>query len=88
MAESKHDKALNLTDEALAKLVIGKDREADQLIDQAKKLDPSAPEQVLADLNEDAIHKRAFEIWEAAGMPEGQHAEHWEQATQEITSSL
>jgi hypothetical protein len=31
----------------------------------------------------DRIHKRAYEIWEREGRPEGQHDAHWEQARRE-----
>ena len=30
------------------------------------------------------IRQRAFEIWEQAGRPEGEHERHWHQATREI----
>lgn len=33
---------------------------------------------------ENRIRKRAYELWEAAGKPEGRHDEHWEQAAREI----
>ena len=54
MSDDKHEKALDLTEQALEALDKGKDAEADKLIDQAKKLDPSALEEVVADLDEDA----------------------------------
>ncbi|NNU63797.1 DUF2934 domain-containing protein [Rhizobium sp. WYCCWR 11152] len=31
------------------------------------------------------IRKRAQEIWEAEGRPEGQHERHWQQAEQELS---
>lgn len=34
--------------------------------------------------DQDRISARAYELWEAAGRPEGQHEEHWEQARREI----
>jgi hypothetical protein len=34
--------------------------------------------------NYDAIAKRAYELWEKAGKPEGQETEHWLQAEKEI----
>lgn len=52
MAEDKHDKALDLTEAALEALHSGDDKKADKLIDQAKKLDPSAVEEVVHDLEE------------------------------------
>ena len=33
---------------------------------------------------ESRIHKRAHELWEQEGRPEGRHDEHWRQASQEI----
>ena len=51
---SKHDKARDLTEQALEKLVDGQDAEADALIEKAKKLDQTAVEEVVEDLNEDA----------------------------------
>ena len=54
MSDDKHAKALDLTDQALEKLVDGDEAAADQLIEKAKKLDPSAPREVLQDLDEDA----------------------------------
>ncbi len=54
MADDKHEKALDLTEEALAKLSDGDEKAADKLLDEAKKLDPGAPAEVLKDLDEDA----------------------------------
>ena len=54
MADDKHTEALDLTDQALEKLVAGDEAAADELIAKAKKLDPSAPKEVLQDLDEDA----------------------------------
>jgi hypothetical protein len=34
--------------------------------------------------NYDDIAKRAYELWEKAGKPEGQETEHWLQAENEI----
>lgn len=36
------------------------------------------------DDREDRIRARAYELWEAAGRPEGQQSKHWEQAEREI----
>ena len=33
----------------------------------------------------EAIHKKAYEIWEAEGRPEGKHEEHWSRAEEEMT---
>ncbi|MCB9958631.1 MAG: DUF2934 domain-containing protein [Rhodospirillaceae bacterium] len=32
----------------------------------------------------EAIHKKAYEIWEAEGRPDGKHEEHWSRAEQEV----
>ena len=34
--------------------------------------------------DEDCIRRRAHEIWEREGRPEGRHAEHWARARREI----
>ena len=54
MSDSKHEKALDLTEQALEKITEGDDAAADDLIAQAKKLDKNAPAEVLEDLDEDA----------------------------------
>jgi len=50
--QDKHEKALDLTEAALEALDSGDEAKADKLIDQAKKLDPSALQEVVADLAE------------------------------------
>ncbi len=57
MADDKHEKALDLTEQALDKLNQGDEKAADTLIEQAKTLDKSAPEEVLNDLDEDAASR-------------------------------
>ncbi len=57
MANDKHEKALDLTEQALEKLTEGDESAADNLIAEAKKLDKSAPTEVLRDLDEDASTK-------------------------------
>jgi hypothetical protein len=57
MATDKHDQALDLTEQALEKLVQGDGEAADRLIEHAKKLDPAAPKEVVHDLDEDAREK-------------------------------
>ena len=37
----------------------------------------------MSDDREDRIRKRAHALWEQNGRPEGQHEEHWHQASQE-----
>ncbi len=58
MADDKHDKALDLTEQALEKLTDGDDKAADKLLSEAKKLDPSAPAEVVSDMDEDAATKQ------------------------------
>ena len=50
--DNKHDKALDLTEAALDAMEEGDEAKADKLISEAKKLDPSAPKEVLKDLEE------------------------------------
>ncbi len=50
--DKKHEQALDLTEQALDAMDKGDERQADRLIDKAKKLDPSAPEEVVKDLGE------------------------------------
>ena len=57
MADDKHEKALDLTEQALEKLTEGDEPAADSLIAEAKKLDKSAPAEILRDLDEDASNK-------------------------------
>jgi hypothetical protein len=84
MADKKHDKALDLTEQALKKLADGDDKAADQLVAQAQTLDPEAPKEVVNDLDEERVYQRAYEIWEKPGSPEGRDKEHWEQARREV----
>ena len=50
--QDKHEKALDLTEEALEALDTGDEAKADKLIDQAKRLDPTALQEVVDDLAE------------------------------------
>jgi hypothetical protein len=36
--------------------------------------------------DDDAIRLRAYQFWEQAGRPHGQHDEHWQQAVAELTT--
>jgi hypothetical protein len=36
---------------------------------------------------EEQIRRRAYEIWEESGRPEGMESQHWEQAAREIAAS-
>ena len=54
MADDKHTQALDLTEKALEELDKGNDAKADELVAKAKKLDPSAPAEVVKDMEEDA----------------------------------
>ena len=57
MADDKREKAIDLTEAALEKLTEGDEKAADKLLDQAKKLDPAAPREVVKDLDEDAANR-------------------------------
>ena len=59
--QDKHEKALDLTEAALEALDSGDEGKADQLIDQAKKLDKSAVEEVVQDLEAAAQSSLASE---------------------------
>ena len=54
MADDKHDKALDLTEQALDAMDHGDEKKAEQLVDQSKKLDASAVAEVVQDLDEAA----------------------------------
>ncbi len=57
MVDDKHEKALDLTEQALEKLAQGDKHTAGKLIDEAKRLDPAAPGEVVRDLDEDAADR-------------------------------
>ena len=40
-----------------------------------------------AGISEDRIARRAYEIWERSGRPEGQSEQHWQQAEEELRRS-
>lgn len=48
--ENKHEQALDLTEQALEALDKGDEGRADKLIEEAKKLDPTAPAEIVEDL--------------------------------------
>ncbi len=48
----KHDKALDLTEQALDALEKDDEPKADKLLEEAKKLDPSSVEEVVEDLGD------------------------------------
>ena len=52
--DDRHEKARDLGEAALGKLAEGQEAEADQLIEEAKKLDESALKELVQDLEEDA----------------------------------
>ncbi len=79
MAEDKHDKALDLTEAALEALDSGNEKKADQLIGQAKKLDPSAVEEVVHDL-ETAEHSSVSATAEDEGLDQDEDEEEDEEA--------
>ncbi len=51
-SKDKREQALDLTEQALEALDKGDERQADQLIEKAKQLDPSAPAEIVQDLEE------------------------------------
>lgn len=57
MSDDKHEKALDLTEQALEKLTEGDEKAADKLIAEAKKLDPTAPAEIVEAMDEDAATK-------------------------------
>ncbi|TGP20298.1 MULTISPECIES: DUF2934 domain-containing protein [unclassified Mesorhizobium] len=42
----------------------------------------------MTDDRQERIRRRAHEIWEQAGRPEGSHMEHWDLATAEIDGAV
>ncbi|MDG4855122.1 MULTISPECIES: DUF2934 domain-containing protein [unclassified Mesorhizobium] len=42
----------------------------------------------MTDDKQERIRRRAHEIWEQAGRPEGAHMEHWDQAAAEIDAEV
>ena len=58
MSDDKHEKALDLTEQALDALEEGDERKADKLLDQAKKLDKTAVEEVVNAMDEDAAARK------------------------------
>lgn len=53
----KHEKARDLTEQALDKLEAGQDRAAETLIEKAKRLDETAVAEVVEDMDEDAADR-------------------------------
>jgi hypothetical protein len=45
---------------------------------------PSGEENIMANPTEKEIKKRAYELWELNGKPEGREEEFWQQAEQEL----
>lgn len=52
--DDRYEKARDLAEDALGELAKGREDKADRLIEEAKKLDESALEEVVQDLDEDA----------------------------------
>ena len=55
--DPKHEKARDLTEQALDKLASGDEKAADKLIEKAKQMDKSAAEEVVRDMDEDAADR-------------------------------
>jgi hypothetical protein len=51
---ARHDKARDLAERALEQLDKGHEAQADRLIEESKKIDPSAAKELVDDLDEDA----------------------------------
>lgn len=53
------------------------------------ELSPSTPATGTADsaITADAISRRAYELWEQEGRPEGRHLEHWLRAEQDLSGA-
>ncbi len=47
--------------------------------------DPSSSATPRATPSQDAIARRAYQIWQDAGYPGGSHEDHWRQAERELT---
>jgi len=54
MPDDKHEKALDLTEQALEKLNSDDEESAERLLEEARKIDPTAPAEVVRDMEEDA----------------------------------
>ena len=52
MSDDKHEKALDLTEQALEAMVKGDEKTASKLVEKAKALDPAAVEEVVHELEE------------------------------------
>ena len=55
--DEKHEQARGLTEQALEQYAKGNAKEADKLVEQAKKIDRSAVEEVVQELEEDAAQR-------------------------------
>jgi hypothetical protein len=43
-----------------------------------------SPEPSQSERDDEAIHQRAYEIWQGAGSPDGLHGERWARAKREL----
>ena len=50
----------------------------------AAKVAPTSGEALMDDSTREAIERRAYELWQAAGFPEGEALEHWLRAEREF----
>ena len=57
-ANEKHEQARALTEQALEQYAKGRAKEADKLVEQATKVDRSAVEEIVQELEEDAAQRR------------------------------
>ena len=61
MAEDKHDKAHDLAEQGLDKMIEGDRKEGEKLVEQAKKLDPEAVQEVAREVEEDRQQAEKFQ---------------------------
>jgi hypothetical protein len=68
MPDDKHEKALDLTKQALEKLNTDDEKAADRLLEKAHKLDPTATAEVVRDMEEDAEDQGNRKLGEIGGV--------------------
>jgi len=61
MAEDKHDKAHDLAEQGLDKMVEGNRKEGEKLVEEARKLDPKAVQEVASEVEEDRQQAEKFQ---------------------------
>jgi hypothetical protein len=61
MAENKHDKAHDLAEQGLEKVIEGERKEGEKLVEEARKLDPEAVQEVAQEVEEDRQQAEKFQ---------------------------